>query len=104
MDVKKEYKYESVEGDPLHTRIYQLENGLKVFLSVNKGTPRIQANIAVHTGSKMDPPETTGLAHYFEHMMFKGTENFGTTNWKGESKLISGIENQIGRASCRERV
>lgn len=93
MDVKKNYKYESFEGDPLNTRIYVLENGLKVFLSLYKDTPRIQANIAVHTGSKMDPHETTGLAHYFEHMMFKGTENFGTTDWKGESKLISGIEN-----------
>jgi predicted Zn-dependent peptidase len=92
MNQREPYPYETVEGDPLNTRIYTLDNGLKVFLSVYHDTPRIQANIAVHTGSKMDPPETTGLAHYFEHMMFKGTENFGTTDWHGESQLIARIE------------
>ncbi len=86
------YKYESVKEDPLNTRIYTLENGLKVFLSIYHDTPRIQTYIAVHTGSKMDPPETTGLAHYFEHMMFKGTENFGTIDWNNESALIEQIE------------
>jgi len=90
--LKKTYKYETVKGDPLNTRIYVLENGLKVFLSVFHDTPRIQSYIAVHTGSKMDPPETTGLAHYFEHMMFKGTENFGTTDWVTESRLLGQIE------------
>ncbi len=90
--MKKNYKYETVEGDPLNTRIYILDNGLKVFLSVYHDTPRIQTYIAVHTGSKMDPPETTGLAHYFEHMMFKGTENFGTIDWNNESALIGQIE------------
>ena len=81
MALRKTYKYETVKGDPLNTRIYVLENGLKVFLSIYHDTPRIQTFVAVHTGSKMDPPETTGLAHYFEHMMFKGTENFGNTDW-----------------------
>lgn len=90
--MKKSYKYETVTGDPLNTRIYMLENGLKVFLSVFNDTPRIQTYIAIHTGSKMDPPETTGLAHYFEHMMFKGTENFGTMDWSKESKLLNQIE------------
>ena len=71
--------YESVQGDPMHTRIYTLDNGLKVFLSVNKEKPRITAHIAVNTGSRNDPAETTGLAHYLEHLMFKGTQRFGTT-------------------------
>jgi predicted Zn-dependent peptidase len=92
MPLRKTYKYETVKGDPLNTRIYVLENGLKVFLSIYHDTPRIQTFVAVHTGSKMDPPETTGLAHYFEHMMFKGTENFGTTDWTKESKLLGQIE------------
>ena len=90
--MKNNYKYETVKGDPLNTRIYELDNGLKVFLSVYHDTPRIQTYIAVHAGSKMDPPETTGLAHYFEHMMFKGTENFGTIDWDNESPLIGQIE------------
>ncbi|MDP4280995.1 MAG: insulinase family protein [Bacteroidota bacterium] len=84
--------YESFPGDPLNTRIYTLPNGLKIFLTVYKEAPRIQTYIAVHTGSKMDPPETTGLAHYFEHMMFKGTQEFGTTDWEKEKPLIQQIE------------
>ena len=66
-------KYESVDNDPMGVRIYTLSNGLKVYMSVNKDEPRIQTYIAVRVGSKNDPRETTGLAHYFEHMMFKGT-------------------------------
>ncbi len=57
------YEYEEVKGDMMQTRIYTLKNGLKVYLSVNKEEPRIQTYIAVRTGSKNDPAETTGLAH-----------------------------------------
>ena len=74
------YKFETVPNDPLKTQIYTLPNGLKIFMSVNKDEPRIQANIAVRVGGKNDPAETTGLAHYFEHLMFKGTERFGTSD------------------------
>ena len=87
----KHYTFDAIKGDPLGTRIYTLDNGLKVFLSRYTDAPRIQAYIAVHTGSKMDPPETTGLAHYFEHMMFKGTENFGTIDWAREKPIIDRI-------------
>ena len=71
-----QYRYETVAGDPLETKIYTLDNGLKVYMTVNKETPRIQADIAVKVGGKNDPAQTTGLAHYFEHLMFKGTPNF----------------------------
>ena len=53
------YRYETVKGDPMNTRIYTLENGLKVYMSVNKETPRIQTYIAVRVGGKNDPAETT---------------------------------------------
>ena len=75
----KEYKYETVPGDMMQTRIYTLDNGLKVYLSVNPEKPRIQTFIAVRTGSKNDPAETTGLAHYLEHLMFKGTKQFSNS-------------------------
>ena len=84
--------YESVEGDPMQTRIYTLDNGLKVYLSVNKEEPRIQTYIAVRTGSKNDPAETTGLAHYLEHLMFKGTSRFGVTDPEAEAPLLDDIE------------
>ena len=85
-------KYETVDGDPMKTRIYTLENGLKVYLTVNKETPRIQTYIPVRVGGKNDPAETTGLAHYFEHLMFKGTEHFGTSNYEAEKPLLDEIE------------
>ena len=88
----KDYKYESVPGDMMQTRIYTLDNGLKVYLSVNKEKPRIQSYIAVRTGSKNDPAETTGLAHYLEHLMFKGTKLFGTNNPEAEAPLLADIE------------
>lgn len=85
-------QYESVPGDPLNARIYTLDNGLKVYMSVNKEQPRIQTYIAVKAGGKNDPAETTGLAHYFEHLMFKGTERFGTQNYEMEKPMLDQIE------------
>lgn len=85
--------YETVPGDPLNVRIYTLDNGLKVYMSVYKDEPRIQTYVAVKVGSKNDPSETTGLAHYFEHMMFKGTSKIGTLDWEKESLMIEKIEN-----------
>lgn len=86
-------KYETVKGDPMHTQMYTLKNGLKVYMSVNKETPRIQTFIAVKVGGKNDPAETTGLAHYFEHLMFKGTEQFGTSDYAAEKPMLDQIEN-----------
>ena len=93
----KDYKYESVKGDMTQTRIYTLDNGLKVYLSVNNEKPRIQTYIAVRTGSKNDPAETTGLAHYLEHLMFKGTTHFGTTNAEAEAPLLKDIKDRYER-------
>ena len=88
----KDFKYVTVPGDMMQTRMYTLDNGLEVFLSVNPEKPRIQTYIAVRTGSKNDPAETTGLAHYLEHLMFKGTKQFGTTNPEAEKPLRDEIE------------
>ena len=85
-------QFETVEGDPLETQMYTLDNGLKVFMSVNKEQPRIQTYIAVKVGGKNDPAETTGLAHYFEHLMFKGTKQFGTSDYEAEKPLLDQIE------------
>lgn len=91
-DVKSKFNYESVPNDPLKTRIYTLDNGLKIYLSVNKDKPRIQTYIGVRVGGKNDPAETTGLAHYFEHLMFKGTQKFGTSDYQAEKPLLDKIE------------
>ena len=93
----KDYQFETVESDLTHTRIYTLDNGLKVYLSVNNEKPRIQTYIAVRTGSKNDPAETTGLAHYLEHLMFKGTNHFGTINAEAEAPLLNDIKERYER-------
>ena len=85
-------RYETVPGDAQQTRIYTLDNGLKLFMSVNKEQPRIQTYIAVKVGSKNDPSETTGMSHYLEHIMFKGTEQFGTVDYAAEKPMLDEIE------------
>ncbi len=78
------YSYTSVPGDSLRTRIYTLNNGLTVYMSPYKDKSRIYTSIAVRAGSKNDPPETTGLAHYLEHMLFKGTDSLGALDYEKE--------------------
>ena len=90
---KNGYSYSQVTNDPLKTRIYTLKNGLTVYLSQNKDEPRATGLIGVRAGSVNDPAQTTGLAHYLEHMMFKGTDKFGTTNWSAEKVLLDSISN-----------
>lgn len=89
---QKQYKYETVPNDPIKARIYTLDNGLKVYMSVYKDQPTIKITIATKAGSKNDPAETTGLAHYFEHLMFKGTQHFGTKDYAKEEPLLNEIE------------
>ncbi len=89
---KIENNYEEVKNDPLKARVYTLDNGLKVYLTSYKEAPRVQTNIAVRAGSKNDPVDATGLAHYLEHMLFKGTDIYGTLDYSKEKPLIDKIE------------
>ena len=95
LQAQKHYEYISYSHDAMNVRIYTLDNGMKVFLSVYKDAPRIQTLIPVRVGSKNDPAETTGLAHYLEHLMFKGTQRFGTTDYEAEKPLLDEIERQF---------
>ncbi|QHI35036.1 Protease 3 [Kordia antarctica] len=83
--------YETVSNDPTGLRLYTLENGLKVYLSKNSDEPKIQTYIAVRAGSNYDPKESTGLAHYLEHMVFKGTDKIGTFDWEKEKVYLDQI-------------
>ena len=84
--------YETVAGDPMHARIYTLDNGLKVYLTQNAEKPEIQTYIAVRAGGQNDPLESTGLAHYEEHLMFKGTKQYGTTDYEAEKPNLDAID------------
>ena len=76
--------FSTVKNDPLKVRAYKLKNGLQVFLTVNKEAPRIQTQVSVRAGGKNDPSNATGLAHYLEHLLFKGTSKLGTVDYKKE--------------------
>ncbi|WP_159023224.1 pitrilysin family protein [Formosa sp. L2A11] len=85
------FTYEVVNNDPTGLRLYTLENGLEVYLSKNTDEPKIQTYIAVRAGSNYDPSNSTGLAHYLEHMLFKGTDKIGTIDWEKEQGYIKQI-------------
>ncbi len=89
---QKPYRYDTVPGDPLKARMYRLDNGLKVYLSVYKDAPRVQTAVAIRTGSKNDPAGHTGISHYLEHMMFKGSDEFGTRDYAAEKVYLDQIE------------
>lgn len=78
--------------DPLNVKIYKLKNGMTVMVSVNKSEPRLQTMIAVRAGSKNDPADNTGLAHYLEHLLFKGTDRYGTLDYSKEKGYLDQIE------------
>lgn len=89
---KVENNYKTVKNDPMNTRVFSLDNGLKVYLTVYKDAPRVQTYIAVRAGSKNDPSDATGLAHYLEHMLFKGTDRYGSLDYTKELPLLDQIE------------
>lgn len=78
--------------DPMGTTIQRLPNGLTVYLSPNKAIPRVTAWIAVRAGSKDDPAEATGQAHYLEHMLFKGTTRLGSLDYAEEAPHLERIK------------
>lgn len=85
------YAFETVPGDPMGVKIYTLKNGLKVYMNVLKDEPRVQTMIATRAGSKNDPHDATGLAHYLEHMLFKGSSKIGAMDWAKEKPLLDKI-------------
>ncbi|MGN6401683.1 MAG: insulinase family protein [Flavisolibacter sp.] len=86
------YTYKYVTNDPMNTRFYTLKNGLTVALSPNKKEPRVSVRIPVRTGSNNDPKDHTGLAHYLEHLLFKGTDKFGSLDWAKEKPYLDQID------------
>jgi len=87
------FTYKYVSNDPTNTRFYTLKNGLTVTLSPNKKEPRIAVRIPVRAGSNTDPKNHTGLAHYLEHLLFKGTDKYGSLDWAKEKPYLDQIDN-----------
>ena len=82
-----------INSDAMNTRIYELENGLRIYLTQNSQEPRFYAEIVVRAGSKHDPADATGIAHYLEHMLFKGASKIGTIDWEKEKVELQKISN-----------
>lgn len=68
-----------------------LPNGMSVVLCEDHEQPKIMGAVCVHAGAKNDPEDNTGMAHYLEHLMFKGTDQIGTTDWEKESPILKNI-------------
>jgi len=75
----------------LKVKKFKLENGLTVYLNEDHSKPEVFGAVVVKAGSKNDPKEFTGTAHYFEHMMFKGTDKIGTLNWQAEKVYLDSM-------------
>ena len=87
-------------GDATRTTIHRLSNGMTVYLSPDPQEPSVVAHIAVHAGSSFDPEISTGLAHYLEHMLFKGTTQLGTLDYAQEKphlEHIAGLYDELRR-------
>ena len=83
--------FKTYENDPLNLKETTLENGMKVYLVENHDKPEISGAVVVNVGSKNDPADNTGMAHYLEHMLFKGTKTLGTTDYEKEKVHLDEI-------------
>ena len=79
------------EGLSAKSKEFTLENGLKVYLYPNSNMPDVMGSVVVKGGASFDPLDAEGTAHYFEHMMFKGSENLGTIDYKAEKVYLDSI-------------
>ena len=70
---------------------FKLGNGMQVYIWPDSNQTNVHGRVSVHVGSKNDPEQFTGLAHYLEHLMFKGTDRIGTTDWEQEKILYEQI-------------
>ncbi len=93
---------QGIDYKAIDVEVYQLDNGLTVILNEDHNTPQVFGGIVVRAGGKDDPKDATGMAHYMEHMLFKGTEELGTTNWEAEKPHIEAIfrlYDELGKTS-----
>lgn len=72
-------------------KAFKLQNGMSVFIWEDDSQPDVFGQVVVRTGSVNDPAEYTGLAHYLEHLLFKGTQKIGALDWAAEEPLYNQI-------------
>lgn len=97
----------NAKRDPMQVVEATLDNGLRVYLSVNPEQPRVAARVSVRAGAAEDPRDATGIAHYLEHMLAnKGTRKLGTTDFSAEAPYLDQIRalyDQLGQMPSPEQ-
>lgn len=88
--------------NPLELHHYQLDNGFNVYLNPDATQNSVKGGVMVKGGSKRDPKDATGIAHYFEHIMFKGTTQIGTIDYEKEKPLLDSIALKYEELSATE--
>jgi predicted Zn-dependent peptidase len=76
----------------LNVKEFQLENGMLFLVVERPATPQVACRLAIRAGSALEQSGKTGIAHLLEHMMFKGTKNFGTLDVAKDQQLQDQIE------------
>jgi len=78
-------------GQQIKVKQVKLSNGLTVILNEDHTKTEVFGMVVVKAGAKNDPKDATGMAHYMEHMLFKGTTELGTSDWAKEKPHIDRI-------------
>ena len=79
---------------------YKLKNGLHVILHQDKTAPVVAVSVMYHVGSKNEDPQRTGFAHFFEHLLFEGSDNIK----RGEyMKLVQAAGGQLNANTTQDR-
>ena len=86
----------NAQENPLEVHQFELSNGMQVWLNRDSSQPIVYGAVVVRAGGK-DSPDT-GLAHYLEHLLFKGTEELGTVDYEAEKVWLDSI------AVCYDRL
>ena len=89
---KTKYQFKTIKDDIYDTHYIELENGLKIYLVKNDKKPTVEVRAYFNVGSKNDPQDNTGLAHYFEHLMSNGTTKIGSLDYEKEKPYLDKIE------------
>lgn len=100
------YETTGFKYDPIGVKEIKLQNGFTIFLTENHDKPQIFGAVIVKAGGKNDPADATGMAHYLEHMLFKGTTSLGTIDYEKEKILleeINSLYDSLGKTTDKEK-
>jgi zinc protease len=93
-------------AQPFEVQQIRLDNGLTVFLNEDPTADKVYGAVIVKAGGKHDPPDATGIAHYLEHLLFKGTTDLGTVDFEKEKPHLDSIRllyDQLAKATTDEQ-